>query len=140
MFETIDELLKQIRLGEDSSLELKDLRYKGNQVNDPHRNSMADELAAMANTANGVFVLGVDDKSRTVVGIPEDKLDVVETWMRGICNDLITPQLFAGFERPQSLPKTVWNGLLSESTSPRVFMSIKAPAVITIGSAVQNDR
>lgn len=94
MFETTDELLKQIRLGEDSSLELKDLRYKGNQVKDPHRNSMADELAAMANTANGVFVLGVDDKTRTVVGIPEDKLDVVETWVRGICNDLITPQLF----------------------------------------------
>ncbi len=94
MFETTDELLKQIRLGEDSSLELKDLRYKGNQVNEPHRNSMADELAAMANTANGVFVLGVDDKSRTVVGIPENKLDVVETWVRGICNDLITPQLF----------------------------------------------
>lgn len=94
MFETTDELLKQIRLGEDSSLELKDLRYKGSQVNDPHRNSMADELAAMANTANGVFVLGVDDKSRTVVGLPEDKLDVIETWVRGICNDLITPQLF----------------------------------------------
>ncbi|MCD6532977.1 MAG: putative DNA binding domain-containing protein [Deltaproteobacteria bacterium] len=94
MFETTDELLQQIRLGEDSALELKDLRYKGNQVNDPHRSSMADELAAMANTATGVFVLGVDDKSRTVVGIPEDKLDVVETWIRGICNDLITPQLF----------------------------------------------
>ncbi len=94
MFETTDELLKQIRLGEDSSLELKDLRYKGNQVNEPHRNSMADELAAMANTANGVLVLGVDDKSRTVVGIPEEKLNVVETWVRGVCNDLIIPQLF----------------------------------------------
>lgn len=94
MFETAGELLRQIRLGEDSSLELKDLRYKGNQVNDPHRNSMADELAAMANTANGVFVLGVDDKTRTIVGIPEDKLDVVETWVKGICNDLIRPQLF----------------------------------------------
>jgi predicted HTH transcriptional regulator len=107
MFETTDELLKQIRLGEDSSLELKDLRYKGNQVNDPHRNSMADELAAMANTANGVFVLGVDDKSRTVVGIPEDKLDVVETWVRGICNDLITPQLFC---RIRILPVTTNDG------------------------------
>lgn len=101
MFETTDELLKQIRLGEDSSLELKDLRYKGNQVNDPHRNSMADELAAMANTANGVFVLGVDDSSRTVVGIPEDKLDVVETWVRGICNDLIIPQLFCRIRKIQ---------------------------------------
>ena len=46
-------------------------------MNEPHRNSMADELAAMANTGNGVFVLGVDDKSRTVIGIPIDKLDVV---------------------------------------------------------------
>lgn len=99
MFETTDELLKQIRLGEDSSLELKDLRYKGSQVNDPHRNSMADELAAMANTANGVFVLGVDDKSRTVVGIPEDKLDVVEAWVRGICNDLISPPLFCRIQK-----------------------------------------
>lgn len=94
MFETTEQLLKQIRLGEDSALELKDLRYKGNHVNEPHRNSIADELAAMANTANGVFILGVDDKSRTIVGIPEEKLDAVETWLRGVCNDLITPQLY----------------------------------------------
>ena len=93
MFETTEALLKQIRLGEDSSLELKDLRYKGKQVLEPHRNAIADELAAMANTANGVFVLGVDDKSKTLVGIPEDKLDVVETWLRNICNDLLSPQL-----------------------------------------------
>jgi len=94
MFETTDELLKQIRLGEDSSLELKNLKYKGNEVNDPHRKSMADELAAMANTANGILILGVDDKSKTVVGIPEEKLDAVETWIREICNDHIKPQLF----------------------------------------------
>lgn len=94
MHETVNELLRQIRFGEDSFIELKDLRYKDNQVNDPHRNSMADELAAMANTADCILVLGVDDKSKSIVGIPEDKLDVVETWLRGICNDLITPQLF----------------------------------------------
>lgn len=94
MFDTTDELLKQIRLGEDSSLELKDLRYRDGQVNEPHRHSMADELAAMANSAGGVFVLGVDDKSRSVVGIPYDKLDAVETWLRGICNELIKPALY----------------------------------------------
>ena len=94
MFDTTDELLKQIVLGEDSSLELKDLRYKGNRVSEPNRNSIADEFAAMANTANGVFVLGVDDKSRTIVGIPLEKLDVVETWVKVICIDLISPQLF----------------------------------------------
>lgn len=128
MFETTDELLKQIRLGEDSSLELKDLRYKGTQVNDPHRNSMADELAAMANTANGVFVLGVDDKSRTVVGIPEDKLDVVETWVRGICNDLITPQLFC---RIRILPVVAADGgerLIIRIDVPRSLYVHKSPS------------
>jgi len=54
---------------------------------------MADELAAMANTATGVILLGVDDKSKSIIGIPMDKLDVVETWLQGICNDLIEPPL-----------------------------------------------
>ncbi|MCY4100174.1 MAG: putative DNA binding domain-containing protein [Rhodobacteraceae bacterium] len=93
MFETTNKLLKQVRLGEDTSLELKDLRFKGNKVTDPHRKSMADELAAMANTANGVLVLGADDKSKTITGIPENKLEVVETWIREICNDLLSPPL-----------------------------------------------
>ncbi len=126
MFETTDELLKQIRLGEDSSLELKDLRYKGNQVNDPHRNSMADELAAMANTATGVFVLGVDDKSRTVVGIPEDKLDVVETWVRGICNDLITPQLFC---RIRKIPISTDDGI------ERIIVRIDIPKSLYVNQS-----
>lgn len=93
MFATSDELIKQIRLGEDSTFEFKDLRYKGEQVAEPHRNSMADELAAMANSLSGVFLLGVDDKTRAIVGIPEEHLDSVETWLRGICNDLVKPQL-----------------------------------------------
>ena len=94
MLDTVEQLLKQIRLGEDSSLELKDLRYKGDQISEPHRSSMADALAAMANTGNGVFVLGVDDKTRHLTGIPADKLDFVEMWVRDICNGLIKPQLF----------------------------------------------
>ena len=85
MFETIDELLKQIRLDEDASLELKDLRDKGLQVNDPHRNSMADELAAMANTTNGVFVLGVEEvpiilsESEKISGRPPEYRLIDET-------------------------------------------------------------
>ncbi|MCI5221142.1 MAG: transcriptional regulator [Candidatus Electrothrix sp. AR4] len=118
MFETTDELLQHIQLGEDSSLELKDLRYKGNRVATPHRNSMADELAAMANSANGVFVLGVDDISRSVVGIPREKLDIVETWIREICNDLITPQLFC---RIRKIP------VVTESDVNPVILRIDVP-------------
>jgi ATP-dependent DNA helicase RecG len=93
MFNNTADLLKQIAIGEDSVLEFKTIEFKGNQVAGPHRNSMADELAAMANTATGVILLGVDDKSKAIIGIPMDKLDVVETWLRGICNDLIEPPL-----------------------------------------------
>ena len=107
MFDTIEALLKQISLGEDSSLELKDLRYKGSQIFEPHKNSMADELAAMANAANGVFVLGVDDKTRLISGIPTDRLDAVENWLRDICNGLITPQLFC---RIRKIPAIVDDG------------------------------
>jgi len=93
MLNNTADLLKQIAIGEDSVLELKTIEFKGDQVAGPHRNSMADELAAMANTATGVILLGVDDKSKAIVGIPINLLDVVETWLRGICNDLIEPPL-----------------------------------------------
>ena len=93
MFDTNEELLTHITLGEDSPLELKALSFKSNKVSEPHRSSMSDELAAMANSNSGVFVLGVDDKTKTVLGIPEDKLDIVETWIRNICNDIISPPL-----------------------------------------------
>ena len=93
MLENTSELLKQIALGEDSVLELKTVVFKGDKVEEPHRNSMADTLAAMANTNTGVVVLGVDDKTRQISSIPLDKLDLVEDWLRSICNDLVEPPL-----------------------------------------------
>ncbi|MBN1982129.1 MAG: putative DNA binding domain-containing protein [Chitinivibrionales bacterium] len=93
MYDTISDLLKQIALGEDSVLELKTVEFNCDKVSGPHKNGMADELAAMANTASGIIVLGVDDKSREILGIPPEKLDIVEGWIRSICNDLIDPPL-----------------------------------------------
>ncbi len=96
---TVDALLEKIQIGEDSSFELKNLVYKGEKVNSPHRDSMADEMAAMANTNSGIFVLGVDDKTRVIVGIPFEKLNPVTRWIEGICNDLIKPKLFCLINR-----------------------------------------
>ncbi|MCX6056563.1 MAG: putative DNA binding domain-containing protein [Chloroflexi bacterium] len=118
MFDTTDELLNQIRLGEDSVLELKNLEYKGLQVSSPHRESMADELAAMANTTHGVLVLGVDDKSRSIVGIPLEKLDAVETWVGNICTDLLKPPLFCLIRKIS---------VTTEEGSQRVIVRIDVP-------------
>jgi predicted HTH transcriptional regulator len=93
MFESTTDILKHIALGEDSVLELKAIVFDGHKVTAPHRNSMADELAAMANTHTGVVLLGVEDTTKAIHGIPLDQLDTVETWLRGICNDLIEPPL-----------------------------------------------
>ena len=90
---TEQELLKQISLGEDSSLELKNIEYANNTVSGPNRNSAADEMAAMANSHGGIIVLGVDDKSHEITGLPPEKLDITETWARNIANDLIKPPL-----------------------------------------------
>ena len=88
-------LARRIRLGEDSTLELKRVLLSGSRVAGPERGSFADELASMANGAGGTIILGVDDATRDVLGIPLDRLDVVETWVRQICNDSVNPPLDA---------------------------------------------
>ena len=76
------DLVRRIRLGEDSKLEFKRVLTADHKVRSPSRNDVADELAAMANAWGGLLVLGVDDKSREVVGIPPERLATVETWIR----------------------------------------------------------
>ena len=90
-----DELVRRIRLGEDSTLELKRVLLAGSRVTAPNRNEFADELAGMANGWGGTVVLGVEDRSRDILGIPLDRLDAVEAWVREICNDSVKPQLDA---------------------------------------------
>ena len=105
MFDTRSELLEKIRLGEDGLLELKEVRFAGNKISGPKQSVLADELAAFANSAGGVLVLGVEDGSREVVGIPIERLDAVEDLVRNACEDSIKPSLAPLIER-LTLPDT----------------------------------
>ena len=93
------DLAGRIRLGEDSTLELKSIVLAGDRVRGPDRREFADELAAIANTRGGTVVLGVDNRTREVLGIPLDGLDVVEGWVREICNDSVKPPLDADIRK-----------------------------------------
>lgn len=93
------ELIRRIRLGEDGGLELKEVRFNGKRIAGPRRDDLADDLAAFANSRGGVLVLGVRDSSREIVGIPLERLDAIETLVREICTDSITPSLDAGIYR-----------------------------------------
>ncbi|MCY3809778.1 MAG: putative DNA binding domain-containing protein [Gemmatimonadetes bacterium] len=98
-------LLDRIRLGESSRLDLKAVQFAGAKLKGPDRKTLADELAAFANAHGGALVLGVDDRSRGVVGIPEDRVPEVVTLVRQVCTDSIDPLLHASIE-PLRLPSS----------------------------------
>ncbi len=77
------ELIEKIMLGEDSTIEFK-------REMPPQRNSLADEIAAFANTQGGIILIGIDD-NREIVGIEPQNLDNVEKTVVEICNDSIEP-------------------------------------------------
>lgn len=99
MVATRSELLEKIRLGEDSFLELKEVKFAGGKVRGPSQDTLADELAAFANSSGGVLLLGVEDTSREVLGIALDKLDEVEQLVRQACEQSIKPPLAPIIER-----------------------------------------
>ena len=87
----VSDLLYHIRIGEDSSIEFKAVRLKGDAVIDPHKDKMAHELAAFANSQGGRLVIGVDDKTRNVEGIPPEMAGKVEEWLVNISQQKIEP-------------------------------------------------
>lgn len=60
MFQRQTELIEKILLGEDATMEFKREM--------PLRDSMADEIAAIANAKGGTILIGVDD-NREIIGI-----------------------------------------------------------------------
>ena len=99
MFDSLKELMDKIRLGEDSFLEFKEVRFTGEKISAPHRDSMADEFAAFSNARGGVLVLGVDDATREILGIPVARLDAVERVVFEVCAQRIDPPLAPVIER-----------------------------------------
>ena len=69
MFDSLTELLEKIYLGEDATIEFKRAL--------PHRNSLADEIAAFANARGGVMLIGVNDDGE-IIGVDRHTLDTAE--------------------------------------------------------------
>ncbi|NJL28190.1 MAG: hypothetical protein HC897_10000 [Thermoanaerobaculia bacterium] len=85
MYDTIDELLREIEADEDTFLELKEVVFKGDQVRfsaEEGRASavIAEVLISMANTAGGVVLFGVN-KYREVVGVDPEKRGILEQFV-----------------------------------------------------------
>jgi len=140
MLDDPQELLAKIRLGEDGSLELKEVRVEGDRVVAPHRASLADELAAFANGKGGVCVLGVEDGTRKIVGIPLESLDRVDVYISQLCNDSIEPPLIAHIERIAVNDSDGREAIVMKIDVPRSLFVHRSPGgyFIRIGSSKRN--
>jgi ATP-dependent DNA helicase RecG len=87
----VKELLFHIRLGEDSSIEFKAVTFDGNKPKDPNKDKMAHEIAAFANGQGGRMIMGVEDKTRHVVGIDDALVAITEEWLVNISQHNINP-------------------------------------------------
>jgi ATP-dependent DNA helicase RecG len=92
-------LIKKIHLGEDTYLELKEVVFEGNKIRGPYRNDLSDEIASFANHKGGMIILGVNDESRDITGIPADRLDLVEIFVQEICEQSIKPSVIPIIEK-----------------------------------------
>ena len=127
MFNTPEELLRRIRLGEDSFLEFKAVRFRGEQISGPSRDKLANEFASMANTNDCVVVLGVDDKTREVIGIPLERIETVERYVYEVCSDIITPPVLFRVSRME-LPDSVGaSRIVLKVEVPRSLFVHKSP-------------
>ena len=87
----VRDLMFHIRLGEDSRIEFKAITFERNRPQSPNRDKMAHEIAAFANSQGGRIVLGVEDRTRNVEGIEDDKVAITEEWVVNISQQNINP-------------------------------------------------
>ena len=87
-----ERLLQQLKLGEDSRVEFKEVVFAGDRVREPHRDAIADELAAFGNTIGGTLIFSVSDAG-AVQSIDRQQMDALESFVSEICSDSIRPPL-----------------------------------------------
>ena len=96
MFDTTDQILRQLRAGEDSRAEFKELRFGERGVISPNTEDFASKMVAFANGGGGALFLGVDDAG-SVVGVPGEKWGQVEQWVLNVathnCDPPIRPEI-----------------------------------------------
>ena len=100
-----EDIRRQMRLGEDSHWEFKEIEFAGDVPRSPRRDDIADELAAFANTDGGVVLCGVTNGG-DVQGMSREQMDALEQLIVNVCSDMINPPI-----RPAILRKEINEGM-----------------------------
>ncbi len=92
MFETLESITQQLRAGEDSFAEFKELRFGDRGVRSPNADDLAGEMVAFSNGEGGTIFLGVRDDG-SVAGVPPEHLKRVEEWAINVATGNCDPPL-----------------------------------------------
>jgi predicted HTH transcriptional regulator len=92
MFDTLDEIQRQLAVGEDARAEFKVVVLGDHDVRSPNTEDMAGEMVAFANADGGVIFLGIDDQG-IVRGLPQERVAGVEHWVVQVATNNCDPPL-----------------------------------------------
>ena len=87
-----DEIRRQLRLGEDSNWEFKEIAFADNRPRSPRRDDLADEIAALANASGGILLCGVTDYGN-VQAMSRGQMDALELLIAEVCSDSVRPSI-----------------------------------------------
>ncbi|MBQ3922800.1 MAG: putative DNA binding domain-containing protein [Spirochaetales bacterium] len=85
-----EEFKKIISQGETSKVQFK-LRLD-------NKDSIADEMIAMANSEGGIILFGIEDKSGNVIGLSYQEMQQIGNTIATLANDYVKPQIFVRTE------------------------------------------
>ena len=88
----IEEIESQLRSGEDSGWEFKQVEFAGDRPKRPTRGDWADEIAAFANAAGGVMLAGVADDG-DVIGMSRAQIASLDSFLVEVSTDTIKPSI-----------------------------------------------
>lgn len=89
---TAADISRQLRLGEDSAWEFKQIEFNGDRPVGPRRDDLADEIGAFANAAGGVLLCGVTNAG-DALGMTRGQMDNLERILVEISQDTIKPRI-----------------------------------------------
>ncbi len=84
------DIARQLRLGEDSQWEFKQIAFSGNRPRSPSRDDLADEIAAFANANGGMLLCGVTDAGE-IQGLSREQIVALDSVLVEVSSDAIKP-------------------------------------------------
>ena len=87
-----EDIRRQLRLGEDSLWEFKQIEFNGDTPVSPRRGDLADEIGAFANASGGVLLCGVSDDGH-IQGMSRGQMAELDRLLVEVCTDAVEPSM-----------------------------------------------